>query len=58
MSLSESFLAMLGLSLVSGVLLIILKHLGEWLFMKLMPRLLGEGRFAELLRSTDRDRGS
>lgn len=54
--LTLNFLLMLGVSLASWFMLMALKHLAEWLFPKVMRRLMGEEGYAEAIRRCDEDR--
>lgn len=53
--LQYNFLVMLGVSLVWWFVLMMLKHLAEWLFPKVARRLMGEERYAEAMRRIDED---
>ena len=53
--LEQKFFVMLGMSLVWWFVLMMLKHLAQWLFPKVARRLMGEEGYAEALRRIDED---
>ena len=53
--LNLNLLAMLGVALASWFGLIMPKHLAEWLFPKVMRRLMGEEGYAEAIRRADEE---